>query len=234
MIYLGDCLEIIKKVPKKSVDMVLCDLPYYKVVKNDWDNQWKSLEDYLDWVHKLIIEYNRVLKDDSNIFLFTSRKYNRNICFLLDKYFEEKRIIIWKRKRGFNNTRGKALSSSYEPICYFSKGNSTFNSLKIKLITKRKEYSKGFLKDGVCLSDVWDDIHALPHNSKEKLNHPTQKPIKLIKRIISIGSKEDDTILDTCAGSGTTGVCCQEMNRRFILIENEENYFNIIKERLNK
>lgn len=232
-IYNGDCIEIMKSIPDKSIDCVVCDFPYFRVVKNDFDNQWKNAEEYLEWIEKNIIEYSRILKDDANLFLFTSRQYNRHICMILDKYFEEKRIIIWCRKRGFNTSRGHALASGYEPICYYSRGNGVFNNIKIKPETTRAEYTSGILKDGICLSDVWNDIPALPHNAKEKTVHPTQKPIKLIERIIEIGTKPDDIILDNCMGSGTTGIACLNVGKRdFIGIELDKTYFNIAKERL--
>lgn len=232
-IYHDDCLNALKDVDNESVDCIIVDLPYFNVIKDSWDNAWNNEKEYLNWVEKNIIEYERVLKNNSNIFLFTGRQYNRKIACILDKYFIEKRIIIWARKRLFNNTRGKALASGYEPICFYSKGkNPPFNNIKIKIDSKRKEYNSGILKNGISLSDVWCDIPALPHNSREKVNHPTQKPVKLIERIIMLGSNEGDLILDSCAGSGTTGVACMNTNRRCILIEKEEKYCEIIKNRL--
>ena len=97
---------------------------------------------------------------------------------------------------------------------------------------KRKEYTDGMLKDGVSLSDVWLDIPALPHNSKEKVDHSTQKPLALMERIITLASKEKDLVLDNCAGSGTTGLAAKNLNRNYIMMEKEEKYFDIIKERL--
>jgi len=185
----GDCLEVMKQIPDKYVDHIICDLPFYGVVKDDWDNQWKDEIEYIEWCRQVIIQYKRVIKDNGNLFLFTGRQYNRKISTILDEYFNEKRIIIWSRKRNFNSTRGKALASGYEPISYYCNGLSgVFNNIKIKPESKRKEYTEGILKDGISLSDVWSDISALPHNSKEKLNHSTQKPLSLIERIVHIGT----------------------------------------------
>ena len=232
-LYKGDCLDVMKNLPDRSVDCVISDLPYFGVVGDDFDNQWHSRDEYLDWVRAVVSEYARVLKDDSNIFLFTSRQYNRFVCDILeDNGFEERRIIIWCRKRNFNTTRGKALASGYEPICYFSRGQGIFNNLKIKPDTKRKEYTDGLLKDGVSLSDVWTDIPALPHNSKEKLPHPTQKPLALMERIVSLGTNEGDVILDSCMGTGTTGAACLSLGRSFIGIEQNEAFFAVARERL--
>ena len=229
----ADCFDVFPFIEDKSIDAVICDLPFYQVVKDDWDNQWKTEKDYIDWCRMVIIEYKRIIKDNGNLFLFTGRQYNRKIATILDEYFNEKRIIIWARKRNFNNTRGKALASGYEPICYYCNGdNGIFNNVKIKPDTKRKEYVDGFLKDGITLSDVWNDISALPHNSKEKLNHSTQKPQELIERIIQIGTNEGDMVLDNCMGSGTTNLACLNLNRRSIGIEKETPYYDIAVKRL--
>lgn len=229
----NDCLIEMAKMEGESIDAVVCDLPYFRVVKDEFDNQWETEAEYLDWVGRLVAEYNRLLKPNGNLFLFTSRQYNRHVCMMLDKFFKERRIVIWCRKRSFNATRGKALASGYEPIAYYCKGDDgVFNNLKIKPDTNRKEYTNGTLKDGICLSDVWTDIPALPHNSKEKVDHPTQKPLKLMERIIAIGTNEGDVVLDNCMGSGTTGVACLNLNRSFIGIENDAGYFNLAISRM--
>jgi site-specific DNA-methyltransferase (adenine-specific) len=232
-IYHGDCLDIMKDIPDNYVNHIICDLPFFQVVKDEWDNQWANEKEYIDWCREIIIEYKRIIKDNGNLFLFTGRQYNRKIATILDEFFNEKRIIIWARKRNFNNTRGRALASGYEPICYYCNGlDGTFNNVKVKPDTKRKEYVDGFLKDGITLSDVWNDIPALPHNSKEKLPHSTQKPQKLIERLIQIGTNEGDLILDNCSGSGTLGVECIKNNRDFIMIEQNEDYYNMSLKRI--
>lgn len=232
-IFNEDCLKAFNRIDDESIDCVIADLPYYKVVEDDFDNQWDCLGGYLNFVGQCVKECHRVLKKNGSIFLFTSRQLNRHICAILDMYFNEQRIIIWARKRAFNSTRGKALASGYEPIAYYCKGeHPTFNNIKLKPDTKRKEYTEGILKDGITMSDVWNDISALPHNSKERVAHPTQKPVALMKRIVEQFTNENDTILDFCMGSGSTGVACKELNRQFIGFEMNEDYYNIAKERL--
>lgn len=232
ILVLGDCLENMKKMQSKTIDCIITDIPYFQVVDDDWDNQWKNSEEYLEFIHNCIKEFDRITKDDASIIMFTGRQYNRHIALLLDKYFEERRIIIWSRKRAFNNTRGKALASGYEPICYYTKGNPIFNNIKIQSESKRKEYTEGTLKDGVSLSDVWSDIPALPHNSKEKVKHSSQKPIALMERCVLLCSKENDTILDPFMGSGSTGVACKNLNRTFIGIEANKEHFELAKHRI--
>lgn len=234
-LYNDDCLKIMDTLIQQGikVDSIITDIPYFQVVKNSWDNQWKNEKEYLEWVETIVQKCNMLLKDNSSLLLFTGRQYNRKICNILDNYFEEKRIIIWARKRAFNNTRGTALASGYEPICYYTKGNNpTFNNIKIKVDSKRPEYTTGYLKDGISLSDVWSDISALPHNSKEKVNHPTQKPIKLMERCVLLTTNEKDTVLDFCMGSGTTGIACKNLDRNFIGVEIDKDYFNMAKNRI--
>lgn len=236
-LYNEDCLTQMLNLHKQSmkVDHIICDLPYFQVVKNDFDNQWKSIAEYTEWLNKCFEVMNWLLKEGGNIILFCSRQNMWRVGMLLDAYnFEENRTIIWARKRGFNNTRGKALASGYEPILFWSKGKSnTFNNIKLKVESNRPEYKTGSLKDGITMPDVWTDIPALPHNSKEKVNHPTQKPIKLMERIVSLFTNEGDTVLDFCMGSGSTGVACLNLNRNFIGIEKDLKYFNIAKSRVN-
>lgn len=237
-IYNQDCEEWLHNAVQNNVqvDHIICDLPYFQVVKNDFDNQWDSVESYIGWFNSLLQYLKQIIKSGGNVLLFCSRQNMWRMCRMLhENGFEENRTIIWARKRGFNNTRGKALASGYEPILFWSKGKSTtFNNIKIKVESDRPEYKTGTLKDGITMSDVWTDIPALPHNSKEKINHPTQKPIKLMERIVSLFTNEGDTVLDFCMGSGSTGVACQNLNRNFIGIEKDLNYFNIAKERLNE
>ena len=237
IIYNQDCFIGMKKIADNSIDLICTDIPYFSVVKEEWDNQWSSKEEYFIWFKELIKEYDRVIKDNGSIFIFTGRQYNRHLSMIMDDFFIEQRIIIWKRKRNMSQTRGRALNSSYEPLCYYTKQEKgfTYNNLKVlpeKHLQKRKEYVTGHLKDGVAISDVWD-INALPHNAKENTEHPTQKPIKIMERIVKMASNEGDLILDTFMGSGTTAVACQNLNRNYIGFELNKEYFKIIGERLN-
>lgn len=233
-LYQGDCLEVMDSLIERGVkvDAIITDIPYFQVSDSKWDNCWKDSSDYMKWCSDCISRLNSILKIDGSIMLFTGRQYNRNICFLLDNFFDERRIIIWARKRGFNNTRGNALASGYEPICYYSRGSPVFNTLKLPSLSKRKEYTVGCLANGVSLSDVWMDIPALPHNSPEKVCHPTQKPLKLMDRCVQMVTNVEDTVLDFTMGSGTTGVACKRLGRNFIGIEIDPDYFEIAKKRI--
>ena len=88
------------------------------------------------------------------------------------------------------------------------------------------------MKDGITLSDVWSDIPAIPHNAKEKEEHPAQKPIALMERIIRIGTNENDLILDSCMGSGSTIIAAINLKRQYIGFELDETYFKIAQKRI--
>ena len=234
-LYNDDCLKVMQQLIDDGVkvDAIITDIPYFKVVQDKWDNVWANEIEYLTWVTQFIGLFDKIVSSESSIIMFTGRQYNRKIANILDNYFDEKRIIIWARKRAFNNTRGNALSSGYEPICYYTKGKPVFNNLKVFINSNRKEYKYGYLKDGVSLSDVWTDISALPHNSKEKVDHPTQKPVMLMERCINLVTQKGDLVLDPFMGSGTTGVACARLGRSFIGIELDRKYFKIAEERIN-
>jgi site-specific DNA-methyltransferase (adenine-specific) len=237
-LYNEDCKKVLSDYLANNIQVnhVIVDLPYFKVVKNNFDNQWKTEQDYLDWIREIFLIIYNILDNNGNLLLFCSRQMQHKIYNILENIgFAERRTIIWARKRGFNNTRGRALASGYEPIMYFTKQSNNkpiFNNIKIKIDSTRPEYNTGYLKDGITLSDVWTDISALPHNSKEKVDHPTQKPIKLMERLVSLFTNPGQTILDFCMGSGSTGVACKNLNRDFIGVENNKSYFDIAYKRL--
>ena len=112
-LYKGDCLEILPTHDIKF-EMCLTDPPYYKVVNESWDIKFENKTNFLIWYREVVESIFNVLNSNSSLYVFTGRQMNRHIACILDDYMEENRIIIWERKRLFNNTRGKSLSSGYE------------------------------------------------------------------------------------------------------------------------
>ena len=112
----ADCLDILKKLPDKSVDCILTDPPYYKIVKNDWDNQWKDIYEFQAWVGELGKEFNRVLKDNGSFYWFGDDKTIAYCQVELDKYFRLLNSIVW-RKSGLQTMKGaETVFRSYAPI----------------------------------------------------------------------------------------------------------------------
>lgn len=206
----GDCLELMKDIPDGSIDLIVTDPPY---LMNYRSNYRKVKYDYIigdkdgkDLIAKSIKEAYRVLKDNSAIYMFCSWHYVGFFKSEFEKYFKLKNIIVWNK----NNTSMGDLQGSYAPkhefILFGHKGRR--------------------LLEGFRYPDV---LEAKRTGSKL---HPTQKPVDLLEIFIKTSSKENDVVLDMFAGSGTTGVACKNLNRNFIGIELDEEYFKIAKERI--
>ena len=226
-LYNGDCLEVLEDLISKGikVDAIITDPPYeINYLGNKWDKK-----NFIDWDH-LFDLFNRITKDDSNICIFQGWSSVSNTIYHIPSNMELKNWIIYDRIKG----RGAKtnLVSTREDLLWIVKGNYIFN--KIPSFIKKKTGGLG-LKNGCeyrALSNVWTDISPIVPWSKEKVQHPTQKPIQLLERCVSLWSNEGTIILDPFMGSGTTGVACKNLNRNFIGIELDKKYFEIAKERI--
>lgn len=238
-IYNDDCLNTFKKFNDHSIDCIICDLPY-AITTISWD--------CLIPFNELWAEYNRIIKDNGNIVLFSSGFFTVNLINSNINNFKYK--LIWKKNvpTGMSSAKYRPMKY-YEEICIFNNGVGTYNPImkdrvginKIcynnyehycgdsnhtPLLNKKpKKYDPNFVQP----SDILE-FNVVP-NRNGKL-HPTQKPIELMEWLVNTYSNENDIVLDNCMGSGTTGIACQNLNRNFIGIEKNEKYFNIAKERL--
>lgn len=229
-LYKGDCLELMKNIPDKSIDMILCDLPY-GTTGNTWDTiiPFEPL-----WKH-----YNRIIKDCGTIVLFAQPPFdkvlgNSNIKLLKYEY-------IWVKNKATGHMNSKKMPlKKHENILVFYKNTPTYNPQGIRLKpipTVRKgrtgngtNYGLSDKDSSTYYENYPDDI--LVFNRVLKTLHPTQKPVELLEYLIKTYTNENETVLDNCMGSGSTGVSCVKTNRNFIGIELDENYFNIANERI--
>ena len=204
-----------------SVDCIIADIPY-NIGFEDWDN---------DFTLDVELLY-KSLKDGGNLILFQGWSTVVTTILKCDEFFTLRNWIIWDRIKGRGSKYN--LVSTREDILWYSKGdNYTYNPQvsNIKKVTggmgiKNMELNRK-------LSNVWYDISPIVPWSTERVNHPTQKPIELMLRIVNLFSNKGDTVLDFTMGSGSTGVACKLLNRDFIGIEIDKNYFNIAQERIN-
>ena len=235
--YLGDCLEIMPLITDKSIDMILCDLPF-GVTKNKWD--------IIIPLDELWNQYNRIIKDNGAIVLFAQGVFSAQLIMSNTKMY--KYDLIYKksnRTSGFLNANRQPLRN-HEQILVFYKKQPTYNPQFTEGIPL---HSKGILskgKQGVNNNygqyDTSMDKRAgstqkypksvLDFERPHPPIHPTEKPVKLCEWLISTYTNEGEVILDNCSGSGTTGVAAKNLNRDFILIEREEKYYNIGLDRL--
>ena len=243
----GDCLEEMKNIPDKSIDMILCDLPYGTTAC-----KWDTIIPF----DKLWEHYKRIIKDNGAIVLTASQPFTSLLIASNLELF--KYCWTWEKDNGTN-----FITSHYQPlrvieeVCVFGKGATSFvkNGRNMKYnpqMTEGKPYKckSGKQKQASIIRDGiggWDKIHGHITNSngkrypknllkinrdKQKL-HPTQKPVALMEYLIKTYSNEQDLVLDNCMGSGTTGVACKNLNRNFIGMELDEEYFELATKRIN-
>jgi DNA modification methylase len=232
MILEGDCFELMKKIDNKSIDLILVDPPYQISKSSNFKKYSKSASkdiitkyggisiDFGDWDKEeidwdlLFKEYHRVLKDGGTLIFFYDIWKSNTIKQIADKYkFKQPRVCSWVKTNPVPiNSKINYLSNAVE---YF------FTFVKVKSPTFHSEYDNGIYKYPIC-------------HGKERYEHPTQKPLLLISDLIKKHSNEGDVVLDTFAGTGTTGHASILLNRKYILIEREEKYIDIIKNRIEK
>ena len=222
-LYNDDCFNVLPNIQSNSIDAIICDPPY-NINYDTWDNNFN-----MNKICELCFD---LLKENGNLILFQGWSNVGETKNIFDKYFILQDWIIYDRIKGRGGK--KHLVSTREDILWYSKSKEyTFN--KIPSTIKKRTGGLG-LKNGCeyrALSNVWTDISPIVPWSKERVNHPTQKPLQLMKRCIELWTNENDFVLDFCMGSGTTGIACKNLNRNFIGIEINEDYFNIAEKRIN-
>lgn len=226
----GDCNQLIKQVKSNSVHLIVTDPPYeINYARQEWDKP-----NVLNW-HFLANEFKRVLKPNGCLIIFQGWSHVCATKRTLDEYFTLKNWIIYDRVKG----RGAKtnLVSTREDILWYlvNENNYTYNKAS-STIKKRTGGTIG-RKNGNqyrSLSNVWTDIPPIVPWSKERVKHPTQKPLFIIERILTVFSNQSDVVLDPFLGSGTAAVAAKKLNRKFIGFEKDRNYYQISQQRLSE
>ena len=225
-----------KDIPDKSIDMILCDLPY-GTTKCAWDTviPFKPL-----W-----IEYKRIIKDNGVILLFGQEPFSSMLR--LSNLKDYKYDIYWEKERPTNiNQVKRRVGKTIETISVFYEKQCTYNPQMVKYegkprTNKVKNGKLGSLTDQqkkkvIEYKDTgWrypTQVWKFQRDCLKSNLHPTQKPVALLEQLIKTFSDVSDLILDNCMGSGSTGVACVNTNRNFIGIELDKHYFEIAKERI--
>jgi len=237
-VYLGDCLEIMPSIPDKSVDMILCDLPYGTTAC-----KWDTIIPF----EPLWKEYKRVIKDNGAIVLTASQPFTSALVMSNIKMFRYS--LVWDKVNKYTGAlnANKMPLRRHEDIIVFYGKLPTFN----KQFRKGKPY-KGTANSGhgrhtqygrikevriISSNGNHNPCSIIPIEGDVKLEcglHSTQKPVALFEYLIKTYTNEGDLVLDNCAGSFTTSVACDNLRRDWICIEKEENYCNIGIDRINK
>ncbi|MFH2049719.1 MAG: site-specific DNA-methyltransferase [bacterium] len=206
----GDILDRIHDIPDNSIDLLITDPPY-----GITDEAWDQFDDYLSFLRRVMQAIVPKLKAKHSGFIFADARMMYPVREVLANYFDIKNTLIWIRK---NMAMGRVIKdrfiSSYEPIFYFGARD----------LNLPEEWG----------GERFDSFEfAVPQtNFNDTKVHPTQKPIELFRRLITVGSFDGDIILDCFAGSGTTGVITKELGRTCYLVEKDQNYINVIKQRV--
>ena len=245
----GDCLIEMSTIPDKSVNLILTDLPYGET-RSKWD---KILDFDKLWEH-----YLRVITDNGAIVLFGNEPFSSMLRQSQPNYYRYDWKWVKNRATGFANCNYRPMRA-YEDIMVFSKANASaggksnsmiYNPQGLIEVNKTKKntanrkglisYNNNNLGENNSLngdSEYVQKYTNYPNNilyfdCEKKYVHPTQKPLELMKYLVLTYSNINDMVLDSCMGSGTTGVACKELNRDFIGIEIDKKYFDIASERI--
>lgn len=281
----GDCIEELKKLPDHSVDLIILDPPYWKIVNERWDFEWRTKNEYTEWCMLWFTEIARVIKRSGSLYLFG---YTRNLIYLYKDIVElgfifRQEIIVDKGMRslgGRKTSTYKMFPTTTETIWFFNFNSKPFikdflksrqqelglksleinqklgvkvngggvwslytgNNILAQVPTKEMwgrlqdvlEFDLPYSEIGqtfnieLGFTNVWTDIDFY----KEKRFHSTQKPVKLIERIIKASSDKNMIVLDPFMGSGATAIACLNLDRKFIGIEKDSNYVELANNRI--
>ena len=237
LIYHGDCLEVMKDIDDKSVDMILCDLPYGTTVC-----KWDTVIPF----EPLWKQYKRVIKDNGAIVLFGSEPFSSRLRCSNLGWYRYDWIWVKENSTGFINahcqplkifesisvfSKSKAVPSAIDKMQYYPQGLTDYNK-----ITKRGSGGDTYNQQTIK-KENFQRYTNYPTNilyfqrDKNKL-HPTQKPVALFEYLIKTYTNEGELVLDNCIGSGTTAIACLNTNRNFIGIEKELKYVQIANQRI--
>ena len=235
-LFQGDCLDIMPLIPDKSIDMILADLPYGTTAC-----KWDTIIPF----EPLWKQYKRIIKDNGAIVLTASQPFTSALVMSNPDWFKYEWIWEKSHPTGFASSKYNPLKY-HESVLIFCEGKTVYNPQMTK---GKPNHSMGkIVNGGQIKSESQVNITAIQSQQSEnkfpksvqkfsnprfKGMHPTQKPVALFEYLLKTYSNENMTIFDPCMGSGTTGVACKNLNRNFIGIEKDDNYFKIAEQRIN-
>ena len=241
----GDCLELMKDIPDKSMDAIICDLPYGTTACK-WDNVIPF--------EPLWEQYKRIIKDNGAIVLFGSEPFSTYLRISNIKWY--KYDWIWEKNIPTNFYMAKKMPMRiYEKISVFYNSQPIYNPIKEHRSYKSKDRLRyKHVSNNKTKNTVYGDIkryyeskdkemrtatdiikiNVERRNTGEAGKHPTQKPLELLKYLVKTYTNENDWVLDNTCGSNTTGIACYDLNRNYIGIEKDIDIYNVAKERVEK
>jgi site-specific DNA-methyltransferase (adenine-specific) len=233
-IYNMDCLEGMKLIDDKSIDMILCDLPYGMTAC-----KWDSIIPF----EPLWEQYERIIKDNGAIVLFGRQPFTSALVMSNPRWFKYSWVWDKVKPSGFQIAKYRPMMR-HEDVLVFGKGKINYypimterEKVKKSKVYKRSDSSPLANNDGkerVYTHKYPQSILTYSNANQRGKIHPTQKPVALLEYLIKTYTNEGETVLDNCAGSGTTAVACINTNRNFIGFELDPDYYKIAEERIRK
>ena len=263
IIYNQDCLDLMKSLPKESIDLIYIDPPFFTQQDfGQFNDKWNDIQFYLDYMKLRLIEMHRLLKSNGVLCVHLDYKSVHYIKVCLDKLFGygnpdkgAKHLvneIIWCYSNSGRSSKG--FCKKHDTILIYGKTKNFFwNNYKIPVSEKylKSHYKKKdingekciirvdagkeriyYAKDGMSCNDWWSDIPSVNSMANERVGYPTQKPLKLLDRLIKAFTKEGDLVGDFFSGSGTTLVSAYNNNRKYIGCDINKNAIKIANKRL--
>jgi site-specific DNA-methyltransferase (adenine-specific) len=242
-VYNQDALEGMKDLPDESIDLVVADPPYNlgKDYGNDSDKQ--ESQEFLRWTEEWLNLAISKLKPTGSLYIFATWRYSPEIFVFLKSKMIMLNEIIWDRKVPSMGGSTRRYSSVHDTIGFFAKSKDYYfdlDSVRIPYDEETKKarsrsifVGKKWLEVGYNPKDLWS-ISRLHRIHAEREDHPTQKPLEVIERMIKASCPENRIVLDPFAGTGTTAVACLLNNRHYITYEINENYYEMILSRIER
>jgi len=240
-IYNEDCLEGIDKIDNSSIDLIVTDPPYCLGKDYGNDSDRKDPEEYLRWTYQWIDAVVPKLKEDGSFYLFLSWQYSPEIFSYLKKKMKMINEIIWDRRVPSMGGSTRKFTSVHDNIGFFANSKKYyFNIDDVRIpydeATKKARTRSIFvgakwLEIGYNPKDVWSNSR-LHRQDPERQNHPTQKPLAIIERMIRASCPENGIVFDPFMGSGTTAISCIRNRRKYTGFEVNKKYYRMIQNRI--
>lgn len=247
----GDACSVMREMPPAVAQAIVADPPYFQVLDETWDLQWPDLESYLRWCEEWVGEGLRILRDDGLFFIFGQLgKREHGFIHLMSRLcarFQFHDLIIWDRVVGYNERRD-SFTPAYEMILVLRKSESAavkfnkdavrhpYSEKTISMYLRDKRYKDReararHLRRGKYATNILA-VPSLKGSSKEKCGHPSQKPEKLINKLISCATDPGDLVVDPFLGSGSTAMAAKALGRQWIGVEIDSAYCEMANARL--
>lgn len=242
---IGNSFNVLKKIPSLSVNLIITDPPY-NIEKKFNQETFKKMDDssYCEWLDLWLKELKRILQPNGSIYVCCDWSSSPLVYLMLKRYFIVRNRITWEREKGRANLTN--WKNNIEDI-YFATNSDVYTFNLDKVMVKKnvlapykdeKGQAKDWFSEGnikfrlTAPSNVWTDITVPYWSMSENTEHPTQKPEKLIAKLILASSNENDLVLDPFLGSGTTSVVAKKLKRKYIGIEIDKGYAAVSEYRL--